>query len=56
METWPVSIIIPNYNGEQILPRALTSVTEAVRAVAGQCEIIVVDDASQDNNIDLISE
>ena len=56
METWPVSIIIPNYNGEQILPRALTSVTEAVRAYAGQCEIIVVDDASQDNSIDLISE
>ncbi len=56
METWPVSIIIPNYNGEQILSRALTSVTEAVRAYAGQCEIIVVDDASQDNSIDLISK
>lgn len=56
METWPVSIIIPNYNGEQILSRALTGVTEAVRAYAGHCEIIVVDDASQDNSIDLISE
>ena len=56
MDTWPVSLIIPNYNGEQILPRALTSVTEAVRAYAGQSEIIVVDDASQDNSIDLISQ
>ena len=56
MDTWPVSIIIPNYNGEQILPRALTSVTEAVRAYAGQSEIIVVDDASRDSSIDLISQ
>jgi len=56
MDTWPVSIIIPNYNGEQILPRALTSVTEAVRAYAGQSEIIIVDDASQDNSVTLISQ
>jgi GT2 family glycosyltransferase len=56
MDSLAVSIIIPNYNGEQILPRALTSVTEAVRAYAGQNEIIVVDDASQDNSIDLISQ
>jgi len=56
MGTWPVSIIIPNYNGEQILPRALTSVTEAVRAYAGQSEIIIVDDASQDNSVTLISQ
>jgi GT2 family glycosyltransferase len=56
MDSLAVSIIIPNYNGEQILPRALTSVTEAVLAYAGQSEIIVVDDASQDNSIDLISQ
>ena len=56
MDSLAVSIIIPNYNGEQILPRALTSVTEAVRAYAGQSEIIVVDDASRDNSIDLISQ
>jgi GT2 family glycosyltransferase len=56
MDTWPVSIIIPNFNGEQILPRALTSVTEAVRAYAGQSEIIIVDDASQDNSVTLISQ
>ncbi len=56
MDSLAVSIIIPNYNGEQILPRALTSATEAVRAYAGQSEIIVVDDASRDNSIDLISQ
>jgi GT2 family glycosyltransferase len=54
METWPLSLIIPNFNGEQILPRTLTSVCEAVRVYAGPSEIIVVDDASQDNSIDLI--
>jgi GT2 family glycosyltransferase len=56
MDSLAVSIIIPNYNGEQILPRALTSATEAVRVYAGQSEIIVVDDASRDNSIDLISQ
>ncbi len=56
MDSLAVSIIIPNYNGGQILPRALTSATEAVRAYAGQSEIIVVDDASRDNSIDLISQ
>jgi GT2 family glycosyltransferase len=56
MDSLAVSIIIPNYNGEQILPRALASATEAVRAYAGQSEIIVVDDASRDNSVDLISQ
>ncbi len=56
MQNWPVSIIIPNYNGEQILSRTLTSVTEAARAYAGQSEIILVDDASQDNSVDLIAQ
>ena len=56
METWPVSIIIPNFNGEQILPRALTSVTEAARAYEGKNEIIVVDDASRDSSTALISQ
>jgi len=55
METWPVSIVIPNFNGEQILPRALTSVREAGLAYAGPSEIIVVDDASRDNSVDLIT-
>jgi GT2 family glycosyltransferase len=56
MDAFPVSIIIPNYNGEHILPAALTSVSEAVQAYPGQSEIIVVDDASQDNSIELIAQ
>jgi GT2 family glycosyltransferase len=54
MENWPVSIVIPNYNGEQILPRALASVNAAAGAYPGQAEIIVVDDASQDNSVEFI--
>ena len=52
----PVSIIIPNYNGEQILTKTLTSVVEATDVYPGECEIIVVDDASQDNSIKLLTE
>ena len=52
----PVSIIIPNYNGEKILTKTLTSVVEAAHAYIGECEIIVVDDASQDNSMKLITE
>jgi GT2 family glycosyltransferase len=56
MDSFAVSIIIPNYNGERILPAALASVSAAVSAYAGQSEIIVVDDASQDNSIQLITD
>lgn len=52
----PVSIVIPNYNSEQILTKTLVSVVEAAHAYRGKSEIIVVDDASQDNSIKLIAE
>ncbi|OEU81206.1 MAG: hypothetical protein BA872_07495 [Desulfobacterales bacterium C00003060] len=52
----PVSIIIPNYNGEQILSKTLVSVVEAAHAYPGECEIIVVDDASLDKSVKLIWE
>lgn len=55
METWPVSVVIPNFNGEQLLPRALASVSEACTAYAGLTEIIVVDDDSRDSSVDLIA-
>jgi GT2 family glycosyltransferase len=52
----PVSIIIPNYNGEQILAKTLASVVEAGHTYTGECEITVVDDASQDKSIKLVTE
>ena len=56
MDPVPVSIIIPNYNGEQILGETLLSVVEAADIYQGKCEIIVVDDASQDGSVKLITE
>jgi GT2 family glycosyltransferase len=55
MDTLGVSIIIPNYNGEQIIKRSLAHVVEAAGAYPGSCEIIVVDDASQDNSLQMIT-
>jgi len=56
MDSLPVSIIIPNHNGEQILAANLTSVTEAAHRYTGVVEIIVVDDASGDNSVPMIAE
>jgi GT2 family glycosyltransferase len=56
MEFLPVSIIIPNYNGAHILAQSLVSVVKAAQAYQGKSEIIVVDDASLDNSIQLISK
>lgn len=52
----PVSIIIPSYNSEEIIATTLESILRAVNAYAGQNEIIVVDDASQDNSVRLIGK
>jgi GT2 family glycosyltransferase len=56
MDFVPVSIIIPNFNGEQILEKTLTRVVEAASAYRENCEIIVADDASQDSSVKLIKE
>lgn len=45
-----ISIIIPNYNGEELLKRNLPKVMEAV----GDAEIIVVDDASFDGSMEIL--
>ncbi len=50
----PVSIIIPNFNGEPILPKTLASVEEAIQVYPGEVEVIVVDDASSDGSVDLV--
>ncbi len=56
MSPVPVSIIIPNYNGELILRKNLRSVVEAADAYPGESETIVVDDASEDDSIKIIDE
>ncbi len=52
-----ISIVMPNYNGEKILPRSLPAVLEAVENYkAGKVEIIIADDPSTDNSAQVISD
>jgi dolichyl-phosphate beta-glucosyltransferase len=54
-----LSIIIPAYNEEKRLPRALTQIRDyfaRVRAAAGEIEIIVVDDGSTDGTVKIVEE
>jgi GT2 family glycosyltransferase len=43
-----ISIIIPTYNGIDLLKQCLPLVIEEVNSYTGECEIIVVDDGSTD--------
>ena len=45
-----ISVVIPNYNGEDLLKKTLPQVIEN----CPDCEIIVVDDASTDNSVSLL--
>ena len=49
-----VSIIIPNWNGEDLLQAYLPSVLAAKANYQGRTEIIVVDDASTDSSIRML--
>jgi GT2 family glycosyltransferase len=50
-----LSIIIPNYNGEQLLKKNLPKVADALRDYKeGKIEIIIPDDCSEDNSKDVI--
>jgi len=49
-----ISIIIPNYNGEELLRKNLPKVIESVRDYKDNVEVILVDDCSSDNSIDEI--
>lgn len=49
-----VSLIIPNWNGADLLHAYLPSVLDAGQQYPGETEIIVVDDASTDNSLQLL--
>lgn len=49
-----ISIVIPNYNGAKLLEKNLPGVVEAAAAYSVDTEIIIIDDASTDNSIDVI--
>lgn len=51
-----VSVVIPNYNGKQLLEQNLPSVYEALKHDVPDYEIIVIDDCSSDDSISFLKE
>lgn len=49
-----LSILIPNYNGEKVLPQFFPSVLKSVQSYKGSFEVIVVDDGSTDKSIEYL--
>jgi GT2 family glycosyltransferase len=50
----PITVIIPNYNGAELLRKNLPSIKDACDYYEGQCSIIVVDDGSSDDSISVL--
>lgn len=56
MDKYTASIIIPNYNGENLLPKYLPYICQAAKNPKNRViEIIVVDDCSTDRSVSVIS-
>jgi len=51
-----ISVIIPNYNGEGLLPQVLPTVITALNNSGVSSEIIVADDCSTDRSLQLLNE
>lgn len=49
-----ISVIIPNYNGAEVLDKNISRVLESIEASDYDSEIIVTDDASTDNSLEVI--
>ena len=55
MKDFKVSVVIPNYNGEELLEKNLPHVIKAFKNKKNKIgEIIVVDDGSKDGGVDLL--
>lgn len=52
----PVTIIIPNFNGAHLLKRNLPSVIAAAGNYSGGASIIVVDDGSSDDSLQVLNQ
>lgn len=49
-----ISIIIPNYNGQELLERNLPLVVDSLGSFIDQTEIIIIDDGSTDESVEYI--
>jgi GT2 family glycosyltransferase len=56
MPASPVSVVLPNYNGEGLIAETLDHVLDAASVYAGPTEILVVDDGSTDGSAALIEQ
>lgn len=57
MDTQPaLSLIIPTWNGRELLEEFLPSIAEACRCYAGPTEIVVVDDGSTDRTQEFLTQ
>ena len=50
-----ISIVIPNYNGVNLLPQTLPPLLEAIKTTGMAYEVIVADDASTDGSVDMLA-
>ena len=52
----PITVVIPNYNGAQLLLRNLPSIIEAIEAYGDGGSILVVDDGSADDSLEVLEK
>lgn len=50
----PITIVIPNFNGATLLRKNLPSVLTAMQIYQGQSSLVVVDDGSSDNSLEVL--
>ena len=50
----PVSIVIPNYNGKELMAECLPTIVKAVKNHHPSSEVILVDDASHDESVSFL--
>jgi GT2 family glycosyltransferase len=56
MKIRSISVVIPNYNGRQLLEENLPFLMEALRKSGADYEIIISDDSSTDGSVDFIKK
>ncbi|WP_164513383.1 glycosyltransferase family 2 protein [Thiosocius teredinicola] len=56
MTARPITIVIPNFNGAHLLRRNLPSVMQAAAQYPGDARVLVVDDGSSDDSVEVMRQ